>query len=260
LKKLALFAVLAGILVAFSTGFAFAENEKVACSVCGYLIDKDDALTAEHEGNKFYFCDAGCKAYFMQNPAAFAAGKDMDPVCGMTVDKKGSIEAVFGGRQMHFCSEQCRDKYAANPAEYEINYDVVSNEVKPQKELKYTATYEGRPYAFASEENKAAFEKNPNAYVYAECPVTGKVFLRKDAGAKGEYEGKTYYFCCEKCLEKFNKNPKKYSAGHAMNESCGGAKDAKQMKAKGTTADAGCPAAKKAGGCPMEQECKGKKK
>jgi YHS domain-containing protein len=226
---------------------------KVPCAVCGYLVDAGKARTAVYEGQTYYFCEAGCKAYFLKDPAAVAAGMDTDPVCGMAVKKEGSVEAVFGGRQMHFCSADCRDKYLANPAEYEMNYDVVSNEVRPQKEMTYTLTFEGRPYFFVSEENRAAFEKNPDAYVYAECPVTGNVFLRKDAGARTDYKGVSYYFCSKGCLEKFEKDPTKYMVKPA---SIGSGSDRKVEKVNGgVSAEAGCPA-KKTGVCPKAKTCK----
>jgi YHS domain-containing protein len=250
--------VLAAMLVAAGSAFAADEKNMVPCAVCGYLIPKAEALTTVYEGTTYYFCEAGCKAYFLMNPAEMAAGMDMDPVCGMTVKKAGSIEVVHGGRQMHFCSNGCKDKYLASPAEYEINWDVVSNVVAPQKEMKYTTTFEGRPYSFVSEANKIAFEKNPDAYIYAECPVTGKVFLRKDAPAKVVYEGKTRYFCCKGCLEKFNKDPKKYMGPAAAGAGGCGDKDEKMKKADaGAKKEAGCAAAE-AGACPKAKTC-GKK-
>jgi len=219
-----------------------APGEKVPCTVCGYLIDKDSALRADYEGTTYYFCEAGCKAYFLQNPAVFAAGTDMDPVCGMTVKKDGSVSAVQNGRQIHFCSEDCKAKYLANPGDYEINYDVVANEVKPVKDLGYTMTFEGRPYYFASKENMAAFQKNPDAYIYAECPVSGKVFLRQEAGAKKLYKGATYYFCCKGCLKKFESDPAKYM-GPATGE-------AEKGCAHTDAKPADCKKAMEAGQCP----------
>lgn len=253
MKKIAVYSVL--VALCFLSGSAFAADTmkgKIPCTVCGYLMDKNEMLRTEYEAKTYYFCEAGCKAYFLKDPAAFAAGIDMDPVCGMTVKKEGSIEVIQGGRQMHFCSNECKDKYFAAPADYEINYDVVSNEVKPQKEMKFGATFEGRPYSFVSEENKAAFEKNPGAYIYAECPVTGKVFLRKDAGATTEYKGTTYYFCCKDCLKKFNKYPKKYLMRATSVEGGADVKSAKE--GTGSSAEMGCPM-KKAGGCPKAKTC-----
>lgn len=261
MKRSILLLALAAMLLGAGTAFAAQEKNMVPCAVCGYMIPKTEALTTVYEGTTYYFCEAGCKAYFLMDPAAMAAGMDMDPVCGMTVKKAGSIEAVHEGRQMHFCSNACKEKYFANPAEYAINYDVVSNVVKPQKELKYTATFEGRPYFFVSEENKLSFEKNTDAYVYAECPVTGKVFLRKDAPAKVVYEGKTRYFCCDGCLEKFNADPKKYSGpASAAANNCLGKMDGKVKGAHaGAKKEAGCPAAQ-AGACPKAKTCKEGKK
>ena len=257
MRKSASILVCAALFAILVSTLAVSAPKQVPCTVCGYIIDKDKALTAQYEGATYYFCEAGCKAYFEQNPAAFAAGKDMDPVCGMTIKKTGSVAAIHNGREIHFCSQACKEKYFADPAAYEINYDVVSNEVKPQKDLKYTSTFEGTPYYFVSAENKAAFDKTPDAYVYAECPVSGKVFLRKDAGATTAYEGKTYYFCCKNCLAKFEKEPKKYMGpARATSGGCTHEKGAKEMKeGKGTTAEAGCPA-KKAGQCPMAKESK----
>lgn len=262
---------LAALLALSIPVFAEAAGEKVPCSVCGFMMDKEAALIAEYEGVKYYFCDAGCKAYFLKDPAAVAAGMDLDPVCGMTVKKAGSIEAVHNGFQVHFCSEACKDKYFASPVEYELNYDVVSNEVKPQKEMKHTVTFEGRPFSFATAENKSAFEKNPDAFVYAECPVSGEVFLRKDAGATVTHEGKTHYFCCKGCLAKFNADPKQYMGPRkSAAEGCSGEHGKKAegtkkemkhemkqetKKGAGATADAGCSATKKTA-CPMQKECK----
>lgn len=202
---LAAFATLCAALPALG-----AEKEQVPCAVCGYLIDKDSALRAEYEGTTYYFCEAGCKAYFLMNPAAFAEGNDIDPVCGMTVKKDGSASTVYKGRVFHFCSEGCKTAFLAKPGDFEMDYDVVSNEVKPAKEMPYTTKFDGRPYRFASKANMKAFTKNPNAYVYAECPVCGKVFLRKDAAAKKLYKGATYCFCCTGCRDQFTADPGKY--------------------------------------------------
>jgi len=37
--------------------------------VCGMTVDeKNTKLTSEHDGTKFYFCSAGCKAAFDKDP------------------------------------------------------------------------------------------------------------------------------------------------------------------------------------------------
>ena len=40
--------------------------------VCGMSVDPENAKhTAEHDGRTFYFCAAGCKKSFQENPAQF---------------------------------------------------------------------------------------------------------------------------------------------------------------------------------------------
>ena len=40
--------------------------------VCGMDVDPADAAgTSEHAGTKYYFCSAGCKQKFDQNPAQY---------------------------------------------------------------------------------------------------------------------------------------------------------------------------------------------
>ncbi len=199
------------VLVVFSFAVAFAGGkDKVECPVCGYLVDPDKALTHEHNGVTYYFCDAGCKAYFLQNTEEMTSGKTYDAVCGMVIDRDKAVSGVHKDRMVHFCSEECKDKYFADPGMYEINYDVVSGEVKPVRQMKNTLEFEGRTYYFASAETKAKFEKNPDAYIYEACPIGGDVFLRKDAAGKREYKGKTYYFGCKGCLDKFDEDADKY--------------------------------------------------
>ena len=251
--------------VAMSIGSAFAStpgNDKVACSVCGYLVDRSEAIATQFEGKTYYFCEAGCKAYFDRDPKSFAAGMDYDAVCGMTVDRSKAVKAVHNNREIYFCSEACKAKYFANPGEYEVNYDLVANVVKPVKEMKYTSNYNGMPVYFISEANKASFDRNPDAYLYAMCPVTGKTFLRQDAGAKMEYQGATYYFCCADCQKKFAAKPNKYiGKGHATAfEKCTNHEDAKAGCDEAKQTAEGCQKMMESGQCPhMKQKADVKK-
>ncbi|HUV36730.1 MAG TPA: YHS domain-containing protein [Patescibacteria group bacterium] len=232
---------------------AAGEKETVLCPVCGYMFEKSMASSAEHEGTVYYFCEPGCKAYFLANPGVVTSGKTYDAVCGMEIDKAKAIRAEHEGREIHFCSDACKEKYFADPAAYEINYDVVGQEVRPVREMTHKTEYEGRTYQFVSEENKKKFAANPDAYLYAECPISGKVQLRKDWPFKMEHNGTTYYFRSEACMNQFREDPEsvlKYRkegtyAGckHEGSEGCmSGAKE--------------CPHAKKMGGCPRVKEQK----
>lgn len=199
------------VLVLFSFALAFAgEKERVECPVCGYLMDSGKALTHEHNGVTYHFCEAGCKAYFLQNKEEMTSGKTYDAVCGMVIDRDKAVSAEHKGRMVHFCSDGCKDKYIAEPGQYEINYDVVAGEVMPVHKMKHTLEFEGRTYFFVSDESRAKFEENPGAYIYEACPIGGDVFLRKDAAGMREYKGKTYYFGCKGCLDKFDEGAEKY--------------------------------------------------
>ena len=44
--------------------------------ICGMMVDeKKTKLVSEHEGKKFYFCNAGCKAKFDSNPHKYGHPK-----------------------------------------------------------------------------------------------------------------------------------------------------------------------------------------
>ncbi|HER43906.1 MAG TPA: YHS domain-containing protein [Candidatus Eisenbacteria bacterium] len=206
-------AVLVVFVLCSSTLVFAGGKEKTECPVCGYLVNPKDALTHEHEGVTYYFCDAGCKAYFLQNTAEVASGKKFDAVCGMVVEREKAVSIEHNGRMAHFCSDECRDKYVGDPGRYEIDYDVVAGQVMPVRQMKHSIEFEGRTYHFASDESRAAFEKNPDAYVYEACPIGGDVFLRKDAAGKREYKGTVYYFGCKACLDMFDKDAAKYIGG-----------------------------------------------
>jgi YHS domain-containing protein len=232
------------------------DTDTVVCSVCGLLIPKSKASTIGHEGKTYYFCEAGCKAYFIANTETVASGKTFDPVCGMVIHKDKAVTATHNGSEAYFCSAACRDKYMADPAAYELGYDVVANELMPVREMKHTAEYEGRTFYFASEENKKRFEADPDAYIWAECALGGDVFLRKDAYAKREYKGHTYYFGCKGCLEAFEKNPAAFVDGvyrgdHTCTRASGEGCPLKNGKS------AGCPNLDKHKNCPHDKKASG---
>jgi len=83
---------------------------------------------AEHAGQSFYFCSAGCKAKFEADPtkylsneapAADGAHVVKDPVCGMSVDPHtAKHRAEHAGRTYYFCSAGCKAKFEADPERY----------------------------------------------------------------------------------------------------------------------------------------------
>jgi len=85
---------------------------------------------AEHAGQAYHFCSAGCRTKFVADPGAYlAAGVDRadhadaatvtDPVCGMTVDPATTPHhAEHAGHAYHFCSAGCRSKFITDPTTY----------------------------------------------------------------------------------------------------------------------------------------------
>ena len=233
--------------------YAGKDNDTVVDPVCGFIMPKSEASTHEYEGKTYYFCDPGCKAYFIANPDMVTSGKTYDAVCGMVIDKDKATTADHNGFEVYFCAAGCKDKYFADPAKYELNYDVVASEVKPVREMTYTTEFEGRTLYFISEENKKKFEADPDAYIWAECSIGGDVFLRKDAFAKREYEGHTYYFGCKGCLDAFETDPAKfvdgsYTGDHKCTHASEGVCPLKKSKS------AGCPHRDKNKSCPHQEK------
>jgi Cu+-exporting ATPase len=98
--------------------------------VCRMGVDMmRPGAVAEHGGETFYFCCAGCRDSFLASPASFpkggdakeraAAAKEIDPVCGMSVDPAtAKHRAERDGKTYLFCSGRCREKFVADPMKY----------------------------------------------------------------------------------------------------------------------------------------------
>lgn len=246
--------VLAIVALSFTMVMA-GEKDKVVCPVCGYMFGKSMASSAEHEGTVYYFCEPGCKAYFLSNPQVVTSGKTLDVVCGMEIDKAKAVRAEHEGREIHFCSDMCKDKYFSDPAQYEINYDVVAGAVHPMREMKHQMEFEGRTLYFVSDENKEKFAADPSVFIFAECPVSGEVQLRKDFPAKAEYKGTTYYFCGKPCMEQFKKDPESVLKHRAEGKYLG-CEHGDHGSLEHNKKTAGCPLAKEKEICPHAKEHK----
>ncbi len=96
--------------------------------VCGMTVDPKTAKQkAEHDGETYYFCSAGCKTKFTADPDKYLAKQHTDqqttgatdPVCGMSVDPAtAQHKAEHGGQTYYFCCNGCRTKFAADPEKY----------------------------------------------------------------------------------------------------------------------------------------------
>ncbi|WP_131196913.1 heavy metal translocating P-type ATPase [Lichenihabitans psoromatis] len=126
--------------------------------VCGMTVDPETATQkAENAGETYFFCSAGCRTKFVEDPAKYVAPDDpaaegmpvkhtaaahgcgcggrhgtqaasptdgapsevKDPICGMSVDPAtAKHRAEHDGRSYCFCSAGCRTKFLADPAKY----------------------------------------------------------------------------------------------------------------------------------------------
>lgn len=95
--------------------------------VCGMEVVTAKAaeagLTAEHQGQTYYFCGPGCKEKFVKDPPQFLGEKTaICPVCGMTVVKKDAeadrLTSVYQGNTYYFCASDCKRYFERNPEKY----------------------------------------------------------------------------------------------------------------------------------------------
>jgi Cu+-exporting ATPase len=106
-----------------------AAQHRVKDPVCGMSVDPHTSRhKAEHDGQLYYFCSAGCRDKFLADPGrhiapdgatAEAGYRVKDPVCGMSVDPHtAKHRAEHNGQPYYFCSARCREKFLADPAGY----------------------------------------------------------------------------------------------------------------------------------------------
>ena len=111
---------------------AVAEGGKpqTTCPVSGQPIDK--ASSVDFQGQRIYFCSAGCKADFRKDPERFFAKIAADkvtleniqttcPVSGETLgagDLGKPVTIVHKGRTVKLCCQGCASKFEKEPAKY----------------------------------------------------------------------------------------------------------------------------------------------
>ncbi len=93
--------------------------------VCGMSVQIAGAEHwTEYNGQRFYFCCAGCKESFEQNPEQYLtqpvpAGEAVDPVCGMTVDiASAKYMSEYEGQFYYFCAPGCKLSFDKAPEKY----------------------------------------------------------------------------------------------------------------------------------------------
>lgn len=94
------------------------ESTTAIDPVCGMEVKIEGAKhTYELEGKTYYFCMAGCKDKFAENPEEYLNA--VDPVCGMKVKKEGAKHTFeYKEETYYFCMAGCKDKFEADPEKY----------------------------------------------------------------------------------------------------------------------------------------------
>ena len=115
--------------------------------VCGMMVDP--ATTphrAEHAGEPYYFCCAGCAEKFVADPERYLTKSESlahgpsaavdgvrDLVCGMTVDPHTTPHrGQHAGQPYYFCSAGCAAKFAADPEKYLTKADAKPPQAVPE--------------------------------------------------------------------------------------------------------------------------------
>lgn len=93
--------------------------------VCGMEVEIATAkYTYEHNGVMYYFCAAGCKTRFVQDPIAYLqkgppVGYAIDPVCNMEVEiATAQHMSEYNGEIYYFCAKGCQTTFEKNPQAY----------------------------------------------------------------------------------------------------------------------------------------------
>lgn len=105
--------------------------------VCGMSVNPEHAAaTAEHDGQTYFFCAAGCRKAFLADPGRYVhpdAGHEthshvhqedptvgrVDPVCGMSVDPDhAAASAEHDGQIYYFCAPTCHRAFLADPGAF----------------------------------------------------------------------------------------------------------------------------------------------
>jgi YHS domain-containing protein len=100
---------------------------QATCPVMGNKIVDDSYV--DYQGQRVYFCCAGCEAPFLKDPDKFfeQAAKDkvmfenVQTTCPMTgepIEKNKEHFVYYKGRGIYFCSDESVKKFEAEPEKY----------------------------------------------------------------------------------------------------------------------------------------------
>jgi len=155
----------------------FHGNEK--CPITGRPIDKKKSLS--HEGQKVYFCCAGCQTKGKADVAGMVKkaytkvtkiGNEKCPISGQVVPKGKGKTVVFQGKETRVCCGNCAKAFTKTP-----NLNLTKALNPKLVDLKNT-----------------------------QCPVMTKKAVKPDMFVT--YKGKIIHLCCPGCDRRLQKDPK----------------------------------------------------
>lgn len=117
-------------------------HQQNQCPVMGKKIDKKNFI--DIQGQRVYFCCAGCsdklkadpETYFKKAAADGVLFENVQKVCpisGEKFDKK--IYTDYVGRRVYFCCRKCRSTFANDPMKYLQRFDMPADSVKWDKDM-----------------------------------------------------------------------------------------------------------------------------
>jgi YHS domain-containing protein len=121
------------ILLLLAVGAAFAsddrhEGNQTKCPVLGNDVNK--SVYTDYQGNRIYFCCAGCIDAFNEDPQAYLQKmkdegvellklnpQSVCPVSGKNLTNK-DVYSDYESRRVYFCCNSCKAAFEKDPAKY----------------------------------------------------------------------------------------------------------------------------------------------
>jgi Cu+-exporting ATPase len=195
-------------------------EETLKCPVSGKEFTKSEASPKyEYEGKTYYFCCAGCKNKFENDPEKYIKKDENAEHADHSHDSENAehahaVEQAHTAEQAH--AEHADHDHQPHVEEDGMVVDPVCGMKIRKEDAKFTYVHNDKTYYFCMEECRDKFVKAPGNYIRADegivtCPVSGESFKKSEFTESMDYEGTTYYFCCAGCKDKFEKEPEKYA-------------------------------------------------
>ncbi|MEW6365691.1 MAG: YHS domain-containing protein [Acidobacteriota bacterium] len=130
----------AALLVAISSFGLTEEKRQTKCPVMGGDVDPATSIRMDYQGQRIYFCCAGCPSKFKADPEKYFAKlaaegialENIQAACPVTGDalKKRDAFTDYKGRRVYFCCKDCVSAFEKNPPKYLQQLNPISDKSK----------------------------------------------------------------------------------------------------------------------------------